>query len=43
MLRDGEHGFCAAQLPFLTVIAVHVGLVLRHTVLRREGELRRMV
>ena len=33
----------AAQLAFLAAIAVHVGLVLRHTVLRRDGELRRML
>ena len=32
-----------AQLAFLVTIAVHVGLVLRHTVLRRDGELRRML
>lgn len=33
----------AAQLAFLLTIAVHAGLVLRHTVLRRDGELRRML
>lgn len=33
----------AAQLVLLTVIAVHVGLVLRHTVVRRDGQLRRMI
>jgi cytochrome b561 len=33
----------AAQAGFLAAIGVHVGLVLRHTVIRREGELRRML
>jgi cytochrome b561 len=33
----------AAQLLLLAVIAVHVGLVLSHTVVRRNGQLWRMV
>lgn len=33
----------AAQLVLLAVIAVHVGLVTSHTVVRRDGQLRRMV
>ncbi len=33
----------AAQLVLLGVIAVHVGLVLSHTVIRRDGQLRRML
>jgi cytochrome b561 len=33
----------AAQLVLLGVVAVHVGLVLRHTVVRRDRELRRML
>ena len=33
----------AAQLLLLSVIAVHVGLVLKHTVIRRDGQLRRML
>ena len=33
----------AAQLLLLSVIAVHVGLVLSHTVVRRDGQLRRML
>lgn len=33
----------AAQLVLLGVIAVHVGLVLSHTVVRRDGQLRRML
>ncbi len=32
-----------AQVVLLAVIAVHVGLVLSHTVVRRDGQLRRMV
>lgn len=32
-----------AQVMFLGVIGVHVALVLRHTVFRRNGELRRML
>ncbi|GFG52532.1 hypothetical protein CQY20_09400 [Mycolicibacterium agri] len=32
-----------AQVVLLLVIAVHVGLVLRHTVVRRDGQLWRMV
>jgi cytochrome b561 len=32
-----------AQLILLAAIAVHVGLVLRHTVLHRQGHLRRML
>ena len=32
----------AAQLLLLSVIAVHVGLVLSHTVVRRDGQLHRM-
>jgi cytochrome b561 len=32
-----------AQLAFLGAIAVHVGLVLRHTVVRRNGHLARML
>lgn len=32
-----------AQLMFLATIGVHVGLVLRHTFFRRDGELRRML
>ncbi|HKV20455.1 MAG TPA: cytochrome b/b6 domain-containing protein [Mycobacterium sp.] len=33
----------AAQLVLLAVIAVHVGLVLSHTVVRRNGQLARML
>ena len=33
----------AAQLVLLLVIAVHVGLVLSHTVVRRDGQLWRML
>ena len=33
----------AAQLAFLAAIAAHVGLVLRHTVVRRNGHLARML
>jgi cytochrome b561 len=33
----------AAQLALLAVIAVHVGLVLSHTIVRRDGQLRRML
>jgi cytochrome b561 len=33
----------AAQIVFLGVIAVHVGLVLKHTVVRRHRHLRRML
>jgi len=33
----------AAQLVLLAVIAVHVGLVLSHTVVQRNGQLRRML
>jgi len=33
----------AAQIALLVAIAVHVGLVLRHTVVRRNGHLARMV
>ena len=33
----------AAQVLLVAVIAVHVGLVLRQTVVRRDGQLRRMV
>lgn len=33
----------AAQLVLLAVIAVHVGLVMSHTVGRSDGQLRRMV
>ncbi|WNG93488.1 cytochrome b [Mycobacterium sp. ITM-2016-00318] len=33
----------AAQFILLAVIAVHVGLVLSHTVVRRDGQLRRML
>jgi cytochrome b561 len=33
----------AAQLVLLAVVAVHVGLVLSHTVVRRNGQLRRML
>lgn len=33
----------AAQLVLLAVIAVHVGLVLSHTVVRRDGQLWRML
>jgi cytochrome b561 len=32
-----------AQLLLLALIAVHVGLVLKHTVVHRDGHLRRMV
>ena len=32
-----------AQVVLLGVVAVHVGLVLSHTVLRRDGQLRRML
>jgi cytochrome b561 len=32
-----------AQLVLLALIAVHVGLVLSHTVVRRDGQLRRML
>ena len=33
----------AAQLLLLAVIAVHIGLVLKHTVVRRDRQLRRML
>jgi cytochrome b561 len=33
----------AAQLALLAVIAVHVGLILSHTMVRRDGQLRRML
>ncbi|WP_353612161.1 hypothetical protein [Mycobacterium sp. IS-1496] len=33
----------AAQVLFLAVIAAHVGLVLKHTVLRRHRHLSRML
>jgi len=33
----------AAQLLLLAVIAVHVGLVMSHTVVRRDGQLWRML
>jgi cytochrome b561 len=33
----------AAQLAFLAAVAVHVGLVLRHTVVRRDRQLSRML
>jgi len=33
----------AAQLAFLAAIAAHVGLVVRHTVVRRNGHLARML
>ena len=33
----------AAQLVLLLVIVVHVGLVLSHTVVRRDSQLRRML
>lgn len=33
----------AAQIALLAMIAVHVGLVLSHTVVRRDGQLRRML
>jgi cytochrome b561 len=33
----------AAQLLFLAALGVHVGLILRHTVFRRDGQLRRML
>ena len=44
VVDDGLLGVhIAAQLAFVLVIAVHVGLVLRHTVVRRNGQLRRML
>lgn len=47
LLIDGESDWLvahiAAQLVLLTLIAVHVGLVLSHTVVRRDGQLWRML
>jgi cytochrome b561 len=33
----------AAQITFLAAVVVHVGLVLKHTVVRRNRHLRRML
>jgi cytochrome b561 len=33
----------STQVAFLTALAVHVGLVLRHTVIRRDRILSRML
>ena len=41
--RDWLPVHIAAQLALLAVIAVHVGLVLSHTVVRRDGQLWRML
>jgi cytochrome b561 len=47
LLIAGESEWLAihivAQLVLLAVIAVHVGLVLSHTVVKRDGQLWRMV
>lgn len=47
LLVDGESDWLAAhiaaQLVLLALIAVHVGLVLSHTVVRRDGQLWRML
>ena len=40
---DGPAVHVTAQLLLLSVVAVHVGLVLKHTVVRRDRHLSRML